>query len=276
MSTTRPGKNLDDTVFYLRFAQELREIIGLEDEDFLLKLLHDTNHIAQELTSQGRDPHMVFESILKTGRTLRQTTGLGFYADVQEIHLNSEGSLFCFQLPCGGSVYILRNNGRLAMSDTGFGILHREMIDMLAHFGLDPREIERICITHADADHSGGGAFFDAPALLHPGSVEIIRSANRALWLPNAGIHPGRGLYKTDQSVFPIQPTHKHRAAGGEWKEKRNGLTKLGAIDVCGLSFEVLESLGGHLHGHIFFLSVGARLMFTGDCLINFDSLTKD
>jgi glyoxylase-like metal-dependent hydrolase (beta-lactamase superfamily II) len=42
------------------------------------------------------------------------------------------------------------------------------------------------------------------------------------------------------------------------------------------MRFEVLESLGGHLHGHVFFLCSEAGLLFTGDCLINFDSLTKE
>ena len=31
------GKHLDDTVFYLRFAQQLREIIGTAEDEFLLK-----------------------------------------------------------------------------------------------------------------------------------------------------------------------------------------------------------------------------------------------
>jgi glyoxylase-like metal-dependent hydrolase (beta-lactamase superfamily II) len=42
------------------------------------------------------------------------------------------------------------------------------------------------------------------------------------------------------------------------------------------MKFEILESLGGHLHGHIFFLNVETGLLFTGDCLINFDSFTKE
>jgi ACT domain-containing protein len=93
------GKKLDDTVFYIRFAQELREIIGTEDEEFLFRLLNDSNHIAQELTSQDRDPHMVFRSILQTGHTLRQTAGAGFYSVYQEIPLSTGGVLYCFQLP---------------------------------------------------------------------------------------------------------------------------------------------------------------------------------
>ncbi len=269
------GKKLDDTVFYIRFAQELREIIGM-DEDFLMRLLHDSNHIAQELTSLGRDPHMVFESILKTGRTLRQTTGIGFYSVVQQVPLRTGGTLYCFQLPCGGSVYVLSNQGRIAMFDTGFGIYHREIVEMLSHYGLDPREIEGLFITHADADHSGGAAFYDAPAYLHPGSVDIIRAANRAYGSQMQGSILGEVYTKLINLFSMFNPPSKVRLIPTEPKGSRMGLPILEEVEICGLRFEILESLGGHLHGHVFYLCEDEGLLFTGDCLINFDSLTPE
>ena len=33
------GQHLDETVFYIRFAQQLRELIGVQDDKFLMKLL---------------------------------------------------------------------------------------------------------------------------------------------------------------------------------------------------------------------------------------------
>ena len=270
------GRKLDDTVFYIRFAQELREIIGLQDEDFLIRLLHDTNHIAQELTSQGRDPHLVFESILRTGRTLRQTTGTGFYADVQELPLRSGGALYCFQLPCGGSVYVLRNNGKLALFDTGFGIYHREVVELLSSYGLDTRDVEGIYITHADADHSGAGAFFDVPALMHPGSVEIIRAANRAYGSKMEGSILGEVYTRLINLFSQFNPPQRVKLTPVVGELTRHGLPVLAEVEVCGLRFQVLESLGGHLYGHLFFLCEEEGLLFTGDCLINFDSFTNE
>ncbi|MDW5563571.1 MAG: MBL fold metallo-hydrolase [Methanomassiliicoccus sp.] len=270
------GKRLDDTVFYIRFAQELREIIGTEDEEFLFRLLHDSNHIAQELTSQGRDPHMVFRSILQTGRTLRQTTGAGFYSVFQEMTLSTGGKLYCFQLPCGGSVYVLRNAGRIAMFDTGFGIYHREIVEMLAHFGLDARELEGIFITHADADHSGGGALFEAPSYLHQGSMDIIHAANRAYGSQMEGSILGQVYTKFINLFSQFNPPTNVVLLPPASNKTRNGLSIMGEIEICGLKFEVLESLGGHLHGHVFYLCPEVGLVFTGDCLINFDSLTPE
>jgi len=270
------GKKLDDTVFYIRFAQELREIIGTEDEEFLFRLLNDSNHIAQELTSQDRDPHMVFRSILQTGHTLRQTAGAGFYSVYQEIPLSTGGVLYCFQLPCGGSVYLLRNAGRVAMFDTGFGIYHREIVEMLAHFGVDTRELEGIYITHADADHSGGGGLFEAPSTMHSGSMDIIRVANRAYGSQMEGSILGQVYTKFINLFSQFNPPTNVRPLPPATSSSRRGLPMIQEVEICGLKFEVLESLGGHLHGHVFFLCPEAGLMFTGDCLINFGSLTPE
>jgi glyoxylase-like metal-dependent hydrolase (beta-lactamase superfamily II)/ACT domain-containing protein len=270
------GKRLDDTVFYIRFAQELREIIGLADEEFLIALLKDANHIAQELTSQGRDPHMVFESILRTGRTLRNTTGTGFYAEVQEVPLSVGGTLYCFQMPCGGSVYVLKRGSEMAMFDTGFGIYHSEIVEMLAHYGLDPRETSAIFITHADADHSGGGGFFDVPAYMHPGSQDIIRVANRAYRSKMEGSILGEVYTKLINLFSKFEPPTNVRLLSTAPLSQRHGLSVITETVICGLRFEILESLGGHLHGHIFFLCPEAGLLFTGDCLMNFDSFTKE
>jgi len=42
------------------------------------------------------------------------------------------------------------------------------------------------------------------------------------------------------------------------------------------LKFEVLESLGGHLYGQVFFFCSEYGLLFTGDSLMNFKSFTPE
>jgi hypothetical protein len=44
----------------------------------------------------------------------------------------------------------------------------------------------------------------------------------------------------------------------------------------AGMEFEVLESLGGHLHGQVFLLFPKEGLLFSADSLIGFESLTKE
>ena len=42
------------------------------------------------------------------------------------------------------------------------------------------------------------------------------------------------------------------------------------------MEFEVLESLGGHLHGQVFLLFPAEGILFSADSLIGFDSLTPE
>ena len=175
------GKHLDDTVFYVRYAQEIRKLIGESEEDFLLSFLADTNHIVQELMDRGNDPQKVFESILVTGQTLMATTGDTFSAEVQRFPLTETSNLLCFQLPCGGNIFLINTSDENVMIDTGYGIYHDDVMNMLSRYGfLDEQKISRIYITHADADHCGASGFFTAPVFMHKDTLEIIKKNNRA------------------------------------------------------------------------------------------------
>ncbi|KQM10731.1 MBL fold metallo-hydrolase [Methanomassiliicoccales archaeon RumEn M1] len=270
------GKRLDDTVFYIRFAQELREIIGEAEDEFLMRLLQDSNHIAQELTSRDMDPRVVFDSILQTGRTLRQTTEGNFYADVQKVSFNDGAELYCFQMPCGGSVYVLQNERERVMFDTGFGIYHWEIMDMLTHYGVDCARLSRIYITHADADHCGGAAMFDAPSVLHPGSIEIIRNSNRAYNSIMQSSILGEVYTKLINLFSHFQPPTRVEVLPTKPLRMRGELPVIAEFEAAGRHFEVLESLGGHLHGQVFFLAPDDGLLFTGDTMINFASFTPE
>jgi glyoxylase-like metal-dependent hydrolase (beta-lactamase superfamily II) len=241
-----------------------------------MRLLQDSNHIAQELTSRDMDPRVVFDSILQTGRTLRQTTEGNFYADVQRVTLGGNAELFCFQLPCGGSVYVLQDENERVMFDTGFGIYHWEIVDMLTHYGVDCTRLSRIYITHADADHCGGAGMFDAPSVLHPGSVDIIRNANRAYNSKMQSSILGEVYTKLINLFSHFQPPTEMEVLPTAPLRMRGSLPVIAEFEAAGRRFEVLESLGGHLHGQIFFLAADDGLLFTGDTLINFESFTPE
>jgi glyoxylase-like metal-dependent hydrolase (beta-lactamase superfamily II) len=271
------GDKLDNTVFYVRFAQKIRPIIGDAEDGFILAFLHDINHIAQELNSRGEDPEKVFESILETGRTLNATRGEGFYADVQRIGVTPEVTLFCFQLPGGGNVFLLETADEIVMVDTGYGIYHADILAMFRHLGIEiAQKLKRIVITHADADHCGGAGFFGVQAAMHAGTLEIIREANRA-YGSRSQDSILEEVYTTMINLFsrfnPPADIDLFLEGGGE----HEGLFPvLEQLQIGDLDLQVLESLGGHLHGQIFLLSRSHGLLFTADSLMNFGSLTEE
>jgi len=271
------GEHLDDTVFYVRFAQAVRRVIGTAEDAFLLSLLQDVNHIVQELNSLGQDPREVFESILLTGRTLKNTTGDSFYADVQRVGLTDDVEVFCFQMPGGGNIFLLRAPDETVMIDTGYGIYHEDAVRMFRHYGLGgPGEIRRIYITHADADHCGAGGFFDAKAYTHTGSLEIIRRANRA-YGSRSESSILEEVYTTIINLFSqFTPPKDPETFPAERIGMRSIFPVLARFTVHDLEFEVLESLGGHMHGQIYFFCPTHGIIFTADTLINFGSLDEE
>lgn len=273
----KTGKHLDDTVFYVRFAQEIREILGESEDAFLLSFLADTNHIAQDLTERGNDPHQVFDSVLASGRTMRATSGDNFYADVQVFPVSDQVTLHCFQLPCGGSVYTLSTPDDAILIDTGYGIYHRDVMTMLSRYGLgDEHRFSRVIISHADADHCGAGGFFPAPAYMHEGTLAIIRENNRAYG--SRSEHSVLEAFYTKMiNLFSgFHPSETITCFEKSEASSRGIFPCMGTVKIGDVELEVLDGLGGHTYGQIFLYSKTAGLLFPADSLINFSSLTPE
>ncbi|MDD1662227.1 MAG: MBL fold metallo-hydrolase, partial [Methanomicrobiales archaeon] len=233
---------LDDTVFYLRFAEELRSILGGGEEEFLLRLLHDVNHIVQELNRQGEDPKTVFESILATGRTLRATCGKGFYADVQRIPLADDLTLTCLQPPCGGNIYLLSSPAGILMVDTGFGIYHDDILLAFSRLGIgDLRNLSAILVTHADADHCGGAGLFPAATRLTRASLECIRRRDRAFGSRSEGLIL-ETVYTTLISLFSgFTPPQEVEVLLGPGPSSAGIFPVLARFSQGGYPFEILQ-----------------------------------
>ena len=271
------GKHLDDTVFYVRYAEEIRKLIGESEEEFLLSFLADANHIVQELMDRGNDPQKVFASILLTGQTLMATTGDKFSAEVQRFPLTETSNLFCFQLPCGGNIFLINTRDENVMIDTGYGIYHDDVMIMLSRYGfLDELKISRIFITHADADHCGAAGFFTAPVFMHKYTLEIIKKNNRA-YGSRSEHSVLEEFYTRMINIFSrfISPKHVQTFATSP-VTMRGIFPVLGIVKIGDLDIEILEGLGGHTCGQIYLYSQKAGLLFAGDSVINFSSLTKD
>ncbi len=271
------GKKLDDTVFYIRFAQEIREIIGESEDPFLLSFLGDINHAVQELMNLGQDPKKIFGSFLATGRTLTRTTGDGFYADIQTIPLTAGITLTCIQPPAGGNVYLINTPEGCTMVDTGYGIYSRDIGTIIRNVIPGGRDaVRQIVITHADADHCGAAGEFPVPATMHTGTLDIIRAANRA-YGSRSEASVLEEIYTTMINLFSkFNPPKEYCLFATRKGEGEAGFPVIGSIDIGGHQFMVLEGLGGHMHGQIYLFSRELGVLFTADTVINFGHLTHE
>jgi glyoxylase-like metal-dependent hydrolase (beta-lactamase superfamily II) len=273
----KTGKHLDDTVFYVRFAQKVRELIGDSEDQFIMSFLADTNHMAQELMDRGCNPHQVFDSVLDTGHSMNRTNGSGFYADVQQFAITACVTLHCFQLPCGGNLFMLSTPDEMVMVDTGYGIYHDSVMAMLSRYGLgNERKLSRVIVTHADADHCGAAGFFSVPVFMHEGTLDIIRTNNRSYG--SRSDHATLDEFYTKMiNLFSHFNTPKDiRCFGKADGTTRGILPVIGKFTIGDVELEVLDGLGGHTHGMIFLYSKDHGLIFAADSVINFASLTKE
>jgi glyoxylase-like metal-dependent hydrolase (beta-lactamase superfamily II)/glycine cleavage system regulatory protein len=271
------GNHLDDTVFYLWFAQKLRDLLGEAEDAFLFHLLQDINHIVQELMNRGQDPRTVFQSVLETGRSIRDSSGNAFSADIQTIPITAEVTLFCYQLPCGGNIFLFSTPEEAVLIDTGYGSYFPDVRTMLRETAfIDADRIGRILITHGDADHAGGAGYYPACTWTTVTTWEIIQRSNRAYGSQAETSFLEAVYTKLINAFSAFSLPRSVQLFPEESEEKRGIFPILQRITIGDIEFEVLKGLGGHLVGQIYLYSRSNGLLFTADTVINFESLTKE
>ncbi|MDD1674109.1 MAG: MBL fold metallo-hydrolase, partial [Methanomicrobiales archaeon] len=185
--------------------------------------------------------------------------------------------LLCAQLPCGGNVFRFSSKGEYLQIDTGYGIYHTDIAGMLQRCCASLTGSGRVLVTHADADHSGSAGFCPEPVIMSEGTGEVIQKANRAYGSHSAGsileevyTHLINLFSGFNPSLTPLLLSHERETG------KMGAFPILARITVGNVEFTVLESLGGHLHGQVYLAAPVAGLLFTGDSLINFSSLSPE
>jgi glyoxylase-like metal-dependent hydrolase (beta-lactamase superfamily II) len=165
----------------------------------------------------------------------------------------------------------------LVMIDTGYGIYHADFMTLFSRYGMgDMKKLSRIIVTHADADHCGAAGHFSVPVSMHAGTLEIIRTDNRA-WGSQNQESVLEEFYTKMINLFSrfAIPTDI-RCFDPPNGIRRGIFPVIGTFSVGGIDVEVLDGLGGHTFGQVFLYSKNHGLLFTADSVINFASLTKE
>jgi glyoxylase-like metal-dependent hydrolase (beta-lactamase superfamily II) len=163
------------------------------------------------------------------------------------------------------------------MIDTGYGIYAKDISILMGKLFPQCKErISRLIITHADADHCGAGGVYRVPAELHPGTLDIIRTANRAYGSRSEALVLEE-IYTTMINLFSdFTPPENISLFLIDPIGERGGFPVNAKTDIGPYKFEVLEGLGGHLHGQIYLYCHDLGLLFTADTVINFAHLTPE
>ena len=154
------------------------------------------------------------------------------------------------------SFAFLDADGQVALVDCGMSFAPPRIVAGLAAFGRHPKDVTRIVLTHAHADHAGGAA-----------KIRARTGAPVAVHADDAG-YARRG---------EIPPTDTSRTTGrllARFGVKRFSPLEVGQelrdgdeLDVAG-GLRVVHT-PGHTPGHVSLLHPGSGVLVTGDCIFN-------
>jgi glyoxylase-like metal-dependent hydrolase (beta-lactamase superfamily II)/glycine cleavage system regulatory protein len=274
-----------------QFLFRLRRILPPDRLDRLKALFESSDEMGRALMDfrrqAGADEESmaasgVFANILHLAAASLGRTGERFSMRLAgPIVVTSQVSLYTLACPTGANGFLLRAPEEDILVDSGYGLYWPDARDWLARHGFDPARIRRAFFTHPDADHAGWAASLerDCGTLvhLHPDCAGVFSHGNRAqgtgtrlqaLNLSFTRLITRLTELDAPQHIAPFSRSPQDPAETG-------GFPVLGCFAVGDVDFLVLESLGGHVAGQVFYYAPQGGLLFCGDYLIDVPSLSE-
>lgn len=272
-------KNLDNTIFYIRLANEMQNLLGLSNEK-TMEFISESNRILQMLQEKGESPVKVFDYIRRFAYFISSHKGKSFKADIETVKIDDCVTLYSIQPPCGSNTYVLDTINELVLIDTGYAVYSDEMLNIFHELipNWDNRN-KKMYITHADIDHCGLLSVFE--------NVKIYlneKSAN-SLYRQSNGIPDYRennelcyGYSKLSRIISGYVPPSADRfeIIDKDTPAEHSELLHIGNFKAGTLKFGVYEGSGGHVYGEMIFVCREYGIMFTGDNLVNISGFSPE
>jgi len=283
-------KEVDDVIglnLVERFFFRLKVLLGTEDVERVKELVDSSKSISSALLkfSNEAGKHLeegsVYTSVLAFASASLSRTGQNFtYTHLPQIQ-TGDVTFHAFRLPTGGNVFVLAGPGESVMVDGTYGIYYEDVKKMLRETGIEPSSVRRIFISHADADHAGTSGYFaeefGSRVFIHPTAEGVIEHQDRSHG-SGSSISQLNRYFTTLVNEFTRMrhPASWNAYGSREQRAVAGGFKVIDRFDISGQAYEVIESMGGHVPGQVFFFSPDSGLLFTGDYLLLVDSLSPE
>ena len=266
---------LDGTVFYITFANEMREILSLSQAQTNAVLIQ-ANRLMQLLDEQDKPALKTFDYIRRFAQFVVEHRGAAFNAQVSTVRLADGLMLTAVEPPCGSNTYVLEYHGELLCVDCGFACYREEMLRLLE--GLFPRFSLRgkeVWLTHADVDHAGLLPLFDRACMSRDCYENFaLEQRGKANFREQNPLHaPYCALSKVISSYAP--PELARCEAVGE-KRDDAPLSCIGSRSFGPWKFDFYQGSGGHVRGETVIVCEKLQLLFSGDIYVNIKGYSPD
>ena len=270
-------KILDNSIFYISFASELAEQMGLGQES-RTDLIINANLIMQMLDERNKPFHKTFDYIRGFAEALATHRGAAFSPRITEYPMGEDLHITLIEPPCGSNICILRHQGMYLFIDTGYACYRQEMLSLLRSLIPDFDNCRKAAfVTHADVDHCGLLDLFSTVYLSQKSRDSLVmeRESGGGFRERNPLHAPYIHICKILTSYQPPRP-ETLQVIGGTSVPLTQPLERIGSWSFGALEFEVYEGQGGHLPGELVLVERRHRLAFTGDIFINIHGMTQE
>lgn len=279
---------LDGTVFYVTFANEMRKILGLNQEQTNQVLVH-ANRMMQLLDEQKKSPLKTFDYIRRFASFVRERKGENFKPQVSFITLTDKLTLFTIEPPCGSNTYVIQSDDELLFVDCGFAIYRPEMLALFKELFHGYSTLKKSAfITHADLDHAGllnefdtvyvSGSCYDNFALEVEGKNNF-REQN-PLHEPYCRLSRIISDYKPPllEKCIVIGRRKDFLENGADCGASSGDeiLAPIGSHFFGGKRFDFYEGKGGHVRGDTVIVCDELKLVFSGDIYVNIKGFSEE
>ena len=245
-------KKLDTTVFYLRFASEIRRLLRLTQEQ-TNEFTYYANLIMQELDERNEPPSKTFEYINRFARFVAEHNGAAYECRVTHVPLTEQVRAVVLEPPFGSNITVLEDvkTRALLVIDSGFRCCARYTLRQLRTIFPDFDERKReMLLTHSDSDHTG---LAESMPVIWCSQRTADCFANESLGLP---------------------PLNRLRILNTSHGDDEQPISPIGAFLFGDMRFNVLQGNGGHVPGETMLIDPVHRVAFTGDDYINPHNMT--
>ena len=268
-------KVLDNTVFYMTFASDMRDILSLDERDSK-EMMICSNRIMQILDNRGELPFKTFEYVKKFAEFVVEHNGDAFNP-VYIKEAVGDITLHTIEPPCGSTIYVLESEDRLLFVDGGFSCYADITFEFIRSRipGLDSKERE-LFLTHPDLDHVGLAPYFDSVLVSRTGYEDFLaETEGRDRYRESNPNHAP--YYRISAIIAQYRPIGTERLKVVGHRESGDGVyERICTMDFAGHEFEILEGNGGHVDGDCLLVCEDLGLVFTGDDFINVKGSSRE
>ena len=261
-------KVLDNTVFYLNFAEDICQRAGLSEES-KNGLIVNTNRIMQMLDEKNEAPYKTFDYIGKFADGIHAFKGENF---APRLTRHVFGGIRCLLIEpqSGSNVFIMDLGKTLLFIDCCFSCYGEELLKIIRREFPDFDHRERVLLlSHADVDHAGNTAWFERVYASENACENLRREAQKLpAWREENPLHSPYVKISKFLSHYAV-PDSRKLCSLGTGKSGDLPFARLQDFSIGPLRFEIYEGNGGHVKGEIIAMERKLRLVFTGDILVN-------